>query len=97
LQEGDRELRLQLGSDLGEPDQRRVDLGELAPVDRDRVRTAPAAGVAVPQALDERARLLQGEPQPDERADLGDGPQVRVVVGAVAVRRRPAASRPSSS
>jgi hypothetical protein len=62
-----------------------VDLGELAPVDGDRLRAGAAHLVARPQAVHERPGVLQGEARRQQRADLPDQPEVGLVVLPVAV------------
>lgn len=71
------------GADLG------VDLGELAVVDRDRVRARVAGVLARPEAVHERPRVLQREPLREQRTDLRDEPYVGLLVLPVAVGPAP--------
>jgi hypothetical protein len=71
------------GTDVG------VDLGEPAPVDRDRLRAGAPGFIAGPEAVDERTGVLERETRREQRADLRDQPEVGLVVLAVAVRRTP--------
>src|SRR5258708_480318 len=62
------------GADIG------VDLGELAPVDRDRLWAGIPHLVARPQAVHEWPGVLQRETRHQQRADLPDQPEIGLVV-----------------
>jgi hypothetical protein len=60
-----------------------VDLGQLAPQHRHRVRTHVARVVAGPQAVHERPDVVKVEPDREQSPDLADDPQLGLRVGAV--------------
>ena len=64
----------------------RVQLGQLAPVDVDTTGVTPAGSGCRRAGSPGTADLLEIEPVDEQRADLGDEPQVVLVVVAVAVR-----------
>jgi hypothetical protein len=84
------QLLLQLFAHGAEPGDTGVDLGQLAPEHGHGVGTHVAGRVAGPQAGDERADVIQVEPDGEQRPDLADHPQfgvgVRAIAGGGAVR-----------
>ncbi len=69
--------------DGGEAVDALVDLGQLAPQHRHRVRTHVARVVAGPQAFHERPDVIKGESDREQSPDLADDPQFGLRVGAV--------------
>jgi len=69
--------------DGGEAVDALVDLGQLAPQHRHRVRTHVARVVAGPQAFHERPDVVKVEPDREQSPDLADDPQFGLDVGAV--------------